>query len=154
VLGPEAPLIALGSVVGVAFKRVARADEKGQAVLGTAGSFSAISALFGGPIVGGMLLVESGLGLGFGTELLSVLLPGFVAAAVGYVLFVGFGDWGGLSSQGLAVPDLPAYHGTHIYDLLIAVVVGVITAVIIAGIRRGAGLLANEGRRGLGCPCC
>jgi H+/Cl- antiporter ClcA len=107
VLGPEAPLIALGSVVGVAFKRVARADEKGQAVLGTAGSFSAISALFGGPIVGGMLLVESGLGLGFGTELLSVLLPGFVAAAVGYVLFVGFGDWAGCRHRGSRFPTCP-----------------------------------------------
>jgi H+/Cl- antiporter ClcA len=150
VLGPEAPLIALGSVVGMVFTVVARPDEKGKAVLSTAGSFAAISALFGGPIVGGMLLVEGGLELG--KRLLAVLLPGFVAAAIGYVLFVGLGDWGGLSSQGLAVPNLPGYHGTHVYDLLIGVVVGVIAAVIVAAVRRAAGELAKEGPRRFGLP--
>ena len=150
VLGPEAPLIALGSVVGMVFTVVARPDDKGRAVLSTAGSFAAISALFGGPVVGGMLLVESGLELG--KRLLAVLLPGFVAAAIGYVLFVGLGDWGGLSSQGLVVPNLPGYHGTHVYDLLIAVVVGVIAAVIVAGVRRAAGDLAKKGPRRFGLP--
>ena len=33
-------------------------------MLATAGSFSAISALFGGPLVAGMLMVEGGLGMG------------------------------------------------------------------------------------------
>jgi H+/Cl- antiporter ClcA len=150
VLGPEAPLIALGAVVGMVFTLVARTDEKGQAVLATAGSFSAISALFGGPIVGGMMMVESGLAMG--AALLPILLPGFVAAAVGYVLFVGLGDWGGLASQGLAVPALPPYNGTHIYDLLIAIGVGVVTALIIAAIRRTAGELEREGPRRFGMP--
>jgi H+/Cl- antiporter ClcA len=150
VLGPEAPLIALGSVVGMAVTLFTRVDEKGGAVLATAGSFSAISALFGGPVVGGMMMVESGLGLGAG--LLPVLLPGFVAAAIGYLLFVGLGDWGGLSSQSLAVPSLPEYSGTHVYDLIVAVVVGIVAAVIVAGVRRAAGELAYEGRRRVGLP--
>jgi len=150
VLGPEAPLIALGAVVGMVFTYIGQIDEKGKAVLATAGSFSAISALFGGPLVGGMMMVESGLAMG--TALLAVLLPGFVAAAIGYVLFIGFGDWGGLASQGLAVPSLPGYHGTHIYDLIIAVFVGVITALIVAAIRRSAGEFAKEGPRRLGLP--
>src|SRR6476646_2300479 len=54
VLGPEGPLIALGSVGGVAVATLARADGQGTGILANAGSFSAISALFGGPIVGGM----------------------------------------------------------------------------------------------------
>lgn len=53
VLGQEAPLIALGSVVGLAVTPFLRLDPREHAVLATAGSFSAISALFGGPIVGG-----------------------------------------------------------------------------------------------------
>lgn len=150
VLGPEAPLIALGSVVGMVFTVFARPDENGKAVLATAGSFSAISALFGGPIVGGMLLVEGGLEMG--KKLLGVLLPGFVAAAIGYVLFVGLGDWGGLESQGLTVPNLPPYQGTHIYDLLLAVAVGVITAVIVSAVRRSAGEFAERGPKRLGLP--
>jgi H+/Cl- antiporter ClcA len=150
VLGPEAPLIALGAVVGGVVTLFARIDDKGQAVLATAGSFSAISALFGGPIVGGMMLTESGLAMG--SQLMVVLLPGFVAAAIGYVLFVGLGDWGGLSSQSLAVPDLPSYTGTHVYDLLVGVVVGVVAAVIVAGVRRSAERLFDEGPARFGMP--
>jgi H+/Cl- antiporter ClcA len=40
VLGPEAPLIALGAVVGGVVTLFARLDQKGEAVLATAGSFS------------------------------------------------------------------------------------------------------------------
>jgi len=150
VLGPEAPLIALGAGVGSVVTLFVRLDERGRAVLGTAGSFSAISALFGGPIVGGMMMVEGGLEMG--TMLLAVLLPGFVAAAIGYVLFVGLGDWGGLASQSLVVPNLPAYNGTHVYDLIVAVVVGLVAAVIVAAVRRSAGDLAREGQRRFGLP--
>jgi H+/Cl- antiporter ClcA len=78
-----------------------------------------------------------------------VLLPGFVAAAIGYVLFIGLGDWGGLGSQSLAVPSLPDYTGTHVYDLIVAIVVGIVAAVIVAAVRRGAGELAKEQRIGL-----
>jgi H+/Cl- antiporter ClcA len=137
-----------------------RVDERARRVLASAGSFSAISALFGGPIVGGMMMVEGGLAMG--TALLPVLLPGFVAAAVGYVVFVGFGSWGGLGTQSLAVGNLPAYEGTHLLDLLVAIavgvltalaiVVGVLTAFAIVAVRRAARLVAGEGERRLGLP--
>jgi hypothetical protein len=109
VLGPEAPLIALGSVVGMVVALSGAFGQREQTVLATAGSFSAISALFGGPIVGGMMMVESGVAMG--SALLPVVIPGFVAA-IGYVTFVGFGTWGGLHAQSLAVPGLPPYNGT------------------------------------------
>jgi H+/Cl- antiporter ClcA len=150
VLGPEAPLIALGSVVGMVVTLFARVGEREAAVLATAGSFSAISALFGGPIVGGMMMVESGVEMG--ATLLPVLLPGFVAAAIGYVIFIGFGTWGGLHAQGLAVPNLPAYNGTHIYDLIVGVVVGIVAALLITLIRRGGALLAGSGVGAVGMP--
>ena len=148
VLGPEAPVIALGSVAGVALAVALRANARGTAALSAAGSFSAISALFGGPLVAGMLMVEGGVGMG--AALIPALLPGLVAAAVGYVIFVGLGDWGGLASQGLAVPDLPAYNGTHVYDLLLAVAVGVVTAVLIGLVRRAALWLMAAGPKRLG----
>jgi H+/Cl- antiporter ClcA len=136
VLGPEAPLIALGSLVGVTACRVARLGPRDETVLGTAGSFSAISALFGGPLVAGMLMLEGGLGLG--SALLPALLPGLVAAAVGYVLFVGLGDWGGLETTALAVPGLPVYEGTRVLDLGLAILVGIVTALLVTAIRRAA----------------
>jgi H+/Cl- antiporter ClcA len=134
VLGPEAPLIALGSVVGSLLTLFVRLDARGTAVLTTAGSFSAISALFGGPLVAGMLLVEGGVGLG--TMLVPMLLPGLVAAAVGYVLFLGLGNWAGLEATRLTVPGLPTYVHTRVIDLVIAIGIGIVTAVVIAGIRR------------------
>ena len=134
VLGPEAPLIALGSVAGVALSKLARLGQTEEKVLASAGSFAAISALFDGPLVAGMLLVEGGLAMG--TSLLAALLPGLVAAALGYVLFIGLGDWGGLDAASLSVPGLPDYVGTHVLDLGLAVVVGVLAAGALFAIRR------------------
>ena len=133
VLGPEAPLIALGSTVGVAVTLVARVGSREGRVLATAGSFSAISALFGGPLVAGMLLLEGSVGLG--AAAIPALLPGLVAAGVGYTVFVGLGDWGGLNAAAITVPGLPAYDGTHVKDLLLAVAVGVVAAIIVAAVR-------------------
>jgi H+/Cl- antiporter ClcA len=117
-------------------------------VFATAGSLSAISALFGGPLVAGLLLLEAGSGLG--AALIGTLLPGVVAAAVGYLIFVGLGDWGGLDETALVVPDLPAYQGTHLLDLLVGVLVGVATALLVAQIRRAARAVAEGGERRLG----
>jgi H+/Cl- antiporter ClcA len=145
VLGPEAPLIALGSVVGSLLTLVVRLDPRATGVMTTAGSFSAISALFGGPLVAGMLLVEGGLGMG--TALIAALLPGLVAAAVGYVLFLGLGNWGGLRSSQLDVPGLPEYQHTRVVDLVIALGIGIVTAVIIALIRRMGTAVDTAARR-------
>ena len=148
VLGPEAPVVALGAIVALAVTSFARLAERESQVLATAGSFSAVSALFGGPLVGGVLLLESGVGLG--AMAIPTLLPGFVAAAVGYLIFVGFGDWGGLDAPGLVVPDLPLYDGTHLLDLIVAVAVGVITALVVAFIKRAASRAEGDGGRRLG----
>ncbi|MGH3023769.1 MAG: chloride channel protein [Gaiellaceae bacterium] len=150
VLGPESPVIALGMVVALGLAFFARLGEKESGVIATAGSFSAISALFGGPIVAGVMLVEAGAGLG--AALIPALLPGFVAAAVGYLVFVGLGDWGGLDSPGLSVPDLPLYEGTHLLDLLVAIAVGLATAVTIAVVGRLATRVAVDGSRRFGIP--
>jgi H+/Cl- antiporter ClcA len=148
VLGPEAPLIALGSAVGLSVTLFVKLAPKESALMSGAGSFAAISALFGGPLVGGVLMVEAG-AAGLGAALLPALLPGFVAAAVGYLIFVGFGDWGGLDAPGLAVPELPAYEGTHPGDLLVALAVGVTAALTIAAVRRLAEGVARTPRLGM-----
>jgi H+/Cl- antiporter ClcA len=147
VLGPEAPLIALGSAVGMVAVSLSRTKGNATAMLATAGSFAAISALFGGPLVAGVLLLEGGLAAG--TALIPALVPGLVAAAVGYVLFVGFGSWAGLNETGLVIPGLPLYDGTHLLDLLLAIVVGAVTAVLIFVVRRIASRLERESKRSM-----
>ncbi len=64
VLGPEAPLIALGSVVGLAVTAWVRLNDEERVVVATGGSFAAIAALFGGPLVAGVLLIEAGISKG------------------------------------------------------------------------------------------
>jgi H+/Cl- antiporter ClcA len=81
------------------------------------------------------------------------LLPGLVAAAVGYLLFIGVGDWGGVSAFTLAVPGLPAYDGTSIGALAVAVAVGVVAAAVVAPIQRSAAVAAAwSRRRGMAVP--
>jgi H+/Cl- antiporter ClcA len=148
VLGPEAPLIALGSATGLAVVYSVRLPEKQQAVLATAGSFSAISALFGGPIPAGVLLVEASLGLG--EAAIPVLLPGLVSAAVGFLIFVGVGNWHGVHETVLTVSGLPAYHGTHLLDLVMGVGVGVGAALVMAAVHRVGEWIAGPGIKRLG----
>src|SRR5262249_2261791 len=138
VLGPEAPLIALGSAVGLLAVKLAKITGPEGKVLDLAGSFSAISALFGGPVVRRRMMTQAPPGP-------SARVPGFVAAGVGYVIFVGLGDWGGLGAQGITVSGLPAYNGTHVLDLLVALAVGVAAAIAVKVTR---GLATDLKRRG------
>ena len=61
VIGPEAPLIALGGGLGVCAIRLASRDvpPRTEAVVAAAGSFGAISTLFGSPLLGAFLLMEA-----------------------------------------------------------------------------------------------
>jgi H+/Cl- antiporter ClcA len=97
-----------------------------------------------------MLLLEAGVGLG--AALIPILIPGLVAASIGYLIFVGLGDWGGLEATVLSVPGLPAYDGVHLRDLLVAVAAGVVVAVLIEVVRRMGAGVAGPGRARLGLP--
>jgi H+/Cl- antiporter ClcA len=80
-----------------------------------------------------MLLIEAGVGMG--ALLIPVLLPGLVAAAIGYLLFIGLGDWGGLDAVALSIPGLPPYDGTSVRDLLIALGIGIAVAFLCEAVR-------------------
>jgi H+/Cl- antiporter ClcA len=142
VLGPEAPLLTLGTIVGIAI--AGRAGVRGQpaALLGASGAAGAMSTLFGGPLVAGVMLLEAGAG----ALTAATLLPPLAGAAVAYLLVTGFGDWTGLPTGGLTVPGLPTYDPT-LPDLGVALVVGVLAAVAIAGVRRVGRRVAAAGAR-------
>ena len=98
VLGPEAPLIAIGGGLMVLAIKAARrpVPDQATAVLASAGSFAAISTLLGSPIIGAFLLMEaSGLG---GPMLGLVLVPGLLASGIGTLIFVGLDAWAGRSA--------------------------------------------------------
>jgi H+/Cl- antiporter ClcA len=109
VLGPEAPLILMGSGLGVLAVRLAARDAPptATAVMAAAGSFAAISSLLGSPLLGAFLLLEaSGLG---GPMLGLVLLPGLLAAGIGTLIFIGLDSLTGFGTFSLAIPNLPPF---------------------------------------------
>jgi H+/Cl- antiporter ClcA len=141
VLGPEAPLIALGGGLSVLAVRLAKRDLPAQAtaVVAAAGSFAAISTLLGSPIAGAFLLMEaSGLG---GPMLGVVLLPGLLASGVGALIFVGLDALTGLGTFSLSVPGLPHFARPDIAEFGWALVVGIAAAIVGTAIRRLALLI-------------
>ena len=136
VLGPEAPLIALGSGLAVLMVHLIKKDAPAQAVLviGVAGSFAAISTLLGSPLLGAFLLMEvAGLG---GSMLGVVLVPGLLAAGVGSLIFIGLDDLTGFGTMSLAVPDLPPFTSVTGVEFLWAVAIGILAALVGTAIKR------------------
>ena len=135
VLGPEAPLIAIGGGLGLLAVRLAKRDAppRTTSVVAAAGSFAAISTLLGSPLLGAFLLMESS-GLG-GATLELVLLPGLVAAGIGTLIFIGLGTWTGLGTFSLAIPHLPTFGHPDAVEFCWAVPIGVLAAVLGLGIR-------------------
>jgi H+/Cl- antiporter ClcA len=107
VLGPEAPLIALGLGLGALSMRLTRKDAPDQALglMAAAGSFAAVSSIFGSPLIGAVVIIEAA-GLG-GATLSLILLPGLLAAGVGSLVFIGLGSWSGLSTSAWALSPFP-----------------------------------------------
>jgi H+/Cl- antiporter ClcA len=134
VLGPEAPLILMGSGLGVLAVRLAAKDAPPQAaaVMAATGSFAAISSLLGSPLIGAFLLLEaSGLG---GPMLGLVLVPGLLAAGLGTLIFLGLDSLTGLGSFSLAIPDLPAFDHLTGADFGYALAIGLISPFLGRGI--------------------
>jgi H+/Cl- antiporter ClcA len=135
VLGPEAPLIAIGGGLGVIAVRLLKRDAPARTstVVAAAGSFAAISTLLGSPLLGAFLLMEaSGLS---GAMLELVLVPGLLAAGVGSLIFIGLDAWTGLGTFSLAIPGLPHIGPPTGAEFLWALAIGVMAALLGSGIR-------------------
>ena len=147
VLGPEAPLIALGGGLGVCAVRLLKRDapDRTRTVVAAAGSFAAISTLLGSPLLGAFLLMEaSGLG---GAMLELVLVPGLLAAGLGALVFTGLDAWSGLGTFSLAIPHLPHVGPPTGAELLWAVAIGIMAALAGPAIRWLALLLRPHAER-------
>jgi H+/Cl- antiporter ClcA len=145
VLGPEAPLLALGG--GVAAWAVTRARGEGadraKVVIAAAGSFAAVSTLLGSPLAGAFLLMEAA-GLG-GATMELVLLPGLLASGIGALVFTGLGRFSGLGTFSLAIPGLPHFARPSLAEIGLALPVGLAAAILAVAIKRFALLLRDVG---------
>ena len=138
VLGPEAPLIAIGSGLGVLAVHLVKKDAPPMAalVIGAAGSFAAVATLLGSPIVGAFLLMEAS---GIGGPLLGVVLaPGLVSAGIGSLIFVGLDRWTGFGTFSLSIGKIPHFGSPTVGEFLWAIGIGLGAAILGTLIKRGA----------------
>ena len=136
VLGPEGPLIAVGLGLGALAMRLVRRDAPDQAVglIAAAGSFAAVSSIFGSPVIGAVLIIEA-TGLG-GAILPLVLLPGLLAAGVGSLVFIGLGSFSGFSTAAwqLSPFPLPPFGGPGWGDFGWTILLAAVAAVTVFAI--------------------
>jgi H+/Cl- antiporter ClcA len=139
VLGPEAPLIALGTGLGAFFIRRARKDAQPQVVtlVAAAGSFAAVSFVFSSPLIAAVILIEaSGIG---GARLPLLLVPGLLAAGIGSLVSLGMGSFTGLSTKAYALSALPLPNFAHpdpgnfAWSILLAIAIATGAHVIMRG---------------------
>ncbi len=146
VLGPEAPLIALGLGLGALSVRLIRLEGTGAQLLVLSGAFAAIAALFGGPLVAAFLLFEVTAAGGRipAQQIGRALLPGFVAAGSGALVFTGVADWDGLHQTNLSLPSLPPYESVRITDLAWCLLMAVVVAAVVVATRHLAHGIAAQ----------
>jgi H+/Cl- antiporter ClcA len=136
VLGPEAPLIAIGGGLGLLAIRLVRPDapEDVRQLMAASATFAAVAFLFGSPIIAAVLLIEAA-GLG-GSRLPVVLVPGLLASGIGSLVWIGMGSWTGLSTSDIAIGalQLPAFARPDLADfgwtILLAGAIAVVTFAI------------------------
>src|SRR5512132_1305459 len=146
VLGPEAPFTALGLTAGLVAARALRPGASGGQLLVVAGAFAAISTVFGGPLPSALLLFElvARSGMVPSAALGQALLPGFLASGTAALVFTGVDHWPGVAQTVLQLPTLPDYPTVRLVDVAWCVLVAAVAAVVAAGARRIARVVAGR----------
>jgi H+/Cl- antiporter ClcA len=146
VLGPEAPLVALGLVLGATAARLLRAPGAEGKALVLAGAFAAMATVFAGPLPTLLLMFELIVAGGAVSVqgVIPLLLPGFVASGTGALVFTGIQDWPGVREASLQVFGLPVYETVQILDLGWAVVTAAVAAVAVSVARDLAEVTASR----------
>jgi H+/Cl- antiporter ClcA len=149
VLGPEAPLMAIGLTCGLVVARAVKAGPEETQVISLAGAFAVISTLFGGPLPSSLMLFEMMAARGVipSAKLGRILVPGLVAAGSGTLLFTGVADWPGVGSFSFSLPPLPDYPTVRIVDLVWCLLVAVVSGLAVILSWRFALIVADAAKR-------
>lgn len=150
VVGPEAPLLAIGTSVGFFALRGSTTPHK--RILVVAGAAAALGVVMGNPLITVLLILEASL-LMPGVKSprpLSQLVPVMVALGTGYLVRVGVAGWPGMNVPNLSTGDLGAYSTVKIIDLVVGVVVALLAGgLVILATRSAAKIRPAATRRPL-----
>jgi H+/Cl- antiporter ClcA len=126
VLGPEAPLIVVGTVIGgfVARKQSPQVQQLAMAL----GGIAAIGTILGNPFIAAFMVLEFA---AMGAMPRQALTPMFVALGSGYLVLTGIGPFAGLGTLNLSVPGLTEVDQLTFVDLLVGLLVAVVAAVAV-----------------------
>ena len=133
VLGPEAPLIALGTGLGALIFARQGGPAKQLAMLLAGGA--AIGSIFGSPFITAFLFLEFA---AFGALPAIALIPLFMALASGYIVQIGINHFVGFGTHSLAVPGIPPYDQLLGVDIVGGIVIAVISGLVAIIVRQGA----------------
>ena len=126
VLGPEAPLIVVGTVIAgfITRNKPAQVQQFAMAL----GGIAAIGTILGNPFIAAFMVLEFA---ALGAMPRQALIPLFVALGSGYLVLTGIGPFTGLGQVELAVPGLTEVDRLTFGDLVIGFVVALIAAVAV-----------------------
>lgn len=134
-LGPEAPLIVVGSTVGALLVRRSGPSDTMRVAMFLGGT-AAIGAVFGNPFVVAFIILEF---IAFGLAPRVLLVPALLALASGYLTQVGLFGIPGFGNHSLAVPGLPAYNAIGFGNLGLGLAVAIVAGLIAIAVRQTAG---------------
>jgi H+/Cl- antiporter ClcA len=124
-LGPEAPLIVLGTTLAALLTR--NKDEKTRSAAMFIGGAAAIGAVFGNPFITAFMILEFA---AIGLVPYALVIPVMTALAASYVVQIGIWNFPGVELHPLAVSGLPEYTSIGSWDFALAALVAVIAGVI------------------------
>ena len=150
VLGPEAPLLALGGGLAILAIRLVRKDAPDDitGLMAACGAFAALSFIFESPLAAAIILIEA-TGIG-GPRLPMVMVPGLLAAGIGSLVSIGMGSFTGLNTSNyalgaLALPDFARPDFVDfVWTIPFAVAVAVGMFVILRAARELYGLVESR----------
>lgn len=136
VLGPEAPLIVVGTVIGGLLTR-GKSPQVQQLAMAL-GGIAAIGTILGNPFIAAFMVLEFA---ALGAMPRQALVPIFVALGSGYLVLTGIGPFTGLGGLELAVPGLTEVDQLTFVDLLVGLFVAVVAgAAVLLSRQVGYGL--------------
>lgn len=126
VLGPEAPLIVCGTVIGglVTRHKSPQVQQLGMVL----GGMAAIGTILGNPFIAAFMVLEFA---AMGAMPRQILIPLFMALASGYLVLTGIGPFAGLGTLDLAVPGLTEVDQLTFVDLGVGIVVAILAAIAV-----------------------